>query len=262
MSENKSALTGQFCWHEITTTDVSAGTGFYTSLLGWDMSETIPDEVMPYTVIRQGETSRGGMHPLTDEMKSRSVPPHWIAYVAVASAEKSAIRVKELGGQVLAGPADVPKCGRFVVIQDPTGAVLALWEGWDVKGVGAGAAHGDRTWCELCTTDPAVAGKFYSELFDWGLQAMPMEGGEYTCFLAGKNTVGGMMKMPAGAEEMPPNWTIYFHVDNVDQSAAKAKDLGGQVVVPPVDIPSVGRFAIVIDPQGINFGIITYAEQA
>ncbi|MGD8628510.1 MAG: VOC family protein [bacterium] len=122
--------------------------------------------------------------------------------------------------------------------------------------------HGDLSWCELMTTDVEAAKKFYSALTGWTYQDMPMgEGGTYTVFKAGEQAVGGMMPMvkdlPPG---VPPHWTSYITVKDVDAVAAKAKEMGGGVIVPPTDIPKTGRFCVLRDPQGAFLAFIQYEE--
>lgn len=263
MSETTPSLTGQFCWHEIGTTDVPAATEFYGPLMGWNLREKIDDETMPYTVIKDQEISVGGVYKLTDEMTRRGVPPHWLAYVAVDDVDVTGKKATELGGKVLTGPIDLPGSGRLVVIEDPTGGVVAAWQGENVKGAPSGLKHGSRGWVELATKDTEAAGKFYQELFGWGTQVVPMgEAGEfnYTCFKVGETMVGGMMDMPPNCAEMPPCWTIYFNVDDCDAAAKRVTESGGKVIMEPQDIPTVGRFSIVSDPQGVGFAIIKMNE--
>ena len=111
------------------------------------------------------------------------------------------------------------------------------------------------------TTDPDAAKKFYTELFNWTTEDMTMEGGiEYTVVKAGDREVGGLMKMPPEAEGAPSHWGAYVTVDNVDATAEQAQQLGGNVVLPPRDIPQVGRFAVIQDPTGAFIAVITYLD--
>jgi predicted enzyme related to lactoylglutathione lyase len=118
--------------------------------------------------------------------------------------------------------------------------------------------HGAFSWCELVTSDLAAAKAFYTELFGWGMQDMAMEGTPYTVLKAGETEVGGMMVAPPGAGETPPHWGCYVTVDDVEACAAGAARLGGQVLVPPTEIPDVGRFCVIQDPQGAVISAIAY----
>lgn len=121
--------------------------------------------------------------------------------------------------------------------------------------------HGAFSWNELMTTDVNAAQAFYGELLGWTLQ--PFEGGEmdYTLAKIGDSEVAGMMTMPPEAEGMPPAWSSYVTVDDVDARTARAESLGGKVCVPPRDIPNVGRFSVISDLQGAMLGLITYVDK-
>ena len=87
-----------------------------------------------------------------------------------------------------------------------------------------------------------------------------MENMKYTIVKVGEEGVGGIMPIPPQAQGSPPNWGVYVTVDNIDATAKKAKELGGKVLVPPTDIPNVGRFAVLQDPQGAVISAITYVN--
>ncbi len=118
--------------------------------------------------------------------------------------------------------------------------------------------HGAFSWSELMTPDPAAAADFYGRLFGWTTQVMDLGTGAYTVVKCGETSVGGIMGMPADAGAMPPAWGCYVTVDDVDATAARCRELGGTVLMPPTDIPTVGRFAVLRDPQGAVISVITY----
>jgi uncharacterized protein len=122
--------------------------------------------------------------------------------------------------------------------------------------------HGAFSWCELLTTDVPEAKRFYSKLFGWTLEPAPMPGMEYTLVKYGGEQMGGIMSMPPGCEGMPPSWGVYVTVADVDATAKLAVEMGGKVLVPPQDIPQVGRFCVLQDPQGATIKAITYVQQA
>ncbi len=116
------------------------------------------------------------------------------------------------------------------------------------------------SWHELMTGDVGGAKQFYSELLGWEYQEFPMEeGGSYWVAKVGEEGVGGIMGTPPAAAGVPPHWGLYITVDNVDATVKKAEQIKAKVLVPPVDIPKVGRFAVLQDPQGAAFAIITYS---
>jgi predicted enzyme related to lactoylglutathione lyase len=118
--------------------------------------------------------------------------------------------------------------------------------------------HGAFGWCELMTTDASAAKQFYGRLFGWSMEDKDMGQMTYTIVSAGGQQIGGIMKTPPQACDMPPCWGTYVTVDDVDAVAKKAVELGGKVLMPPQDIPKVGRFAVLQDPQGAVISAITY----
>lgn len=123
--------------------------------------------------------------------------------------------------------------------------------------------HGEFCWSEIASNDSDAAKAFYSSVFGWTFQESKpgSEGFEYTEFYTGgPGPAGGLYKIdPAffGGHAPPPHWMIYVTVDNVDEYAAKATGLGGTVVNGPMDIPNVGRFAVIKDPTDAHFAIFT-----
>lgn len=126
--------------------------------------------------------------------------------------------------------------------------------------------HGAFSWAELMTTDQEGAKKFYGALFGWSLEDMPMEGMNYTVVKANEQDekgVAGIMAMPKEVPPgTPPHWGNYVTVDDVDALAAKVGELGGTIIMPPKDIPGVGRFLVFQDPQGAVLSAITYSEES
>ncbi len=111
---------------------------------------------------------------------------------------------------------------------------------------------GRFAWNELVTTNEAKAKKFYTSLIGWKTKPFG-KGVSYTLFTKGKDMVGGLMKCPKPG--CPAQWICYVTVDDVDATAKKATKLRGKVVMPPFDVPTVGRIAVLLDPQGAAFGI-------
>lgn len=112
-------------------------------------------------------------------------------------------------------------------------------------------------WYDLMTTDPDGAKDFYTEVVGWGTEAW--EGGNmpYTMWTNSKGSMGGMVQLPdeAKAAGAPPHWLAYIAVPDVDETLAEATKLGAKVLKEPMDIPTVGRFAVLADPQGAAFAI-------
>jgi predicted enzyme related to lactoylglutathione lyase len=191
----------------------------------------------------------------------KDVPTHWASYVSVTSADETAAKATSLGGTVYKEPFDVFDAGRMAVIADPAGAVFCIWQPNKHAGIGVKGAANTLCWNELLTNDTDKAKDFYTKLFGWSEQTHgePMQ---YTEWTNNGKAIGGMMKIREDMGPVPPNWGMYIAVENCDSSAEKAKSLGANVCVGPMDIPTVGRFAVLSDPQGAMFSIIQLAPQA
>lgn len=118
--------------------------------------------------------------------------------------------------------------------------------------------HGAFSWCELMTPDPAAAQAFYGPLLGWDFKAGDVEGTLYTTISVAGKEVGGIASLPASSPGMPPAWGLYITVEDVDAIAEQAQTLGGKILMPAMDIPQVGRFALLQDPQGATFCAISY----
>jgi predicted enzyme related to lactoylglutathione lyase len=238
---------GKFVWHENVSNDRGKAAGFYKELLGWEIEVWKPGE-MDYPMIKAGDQMHGGFGTAEG-----GAPSHWFGHVLVEDVDETARKAEAAGGKILAGPMDIPEIGRFAVIADPQGAVTSAF-------APAGEApnpEGTFVWDELMTTDVEGAKSFYGEVFGWTTREMEMgEEGTYTLFLRGGETeTAGTMARPEGAEA-PPHWVSYVGTSDVDGTAARAKELGGTVLVEAMDIPgNIGRFAIVQDPVGAVFGL-------
>lgn len=120
--------------------------------------------------------------------------------------------------------------------------------------------HGAFSWNELTTSDPKEARRFYGTLLDWQFQDMDMGESTYAVINVGGQGIGGITALPPNATGMPPAWGGYVTVDDVDRVVARVAGLGGRVLLAPMDIPTVGRFATIMDPFGATLSLITYAK--
>jgi predicted enzyme related to lactoylglutathione lyase len=256
MQETPEYKPGTFCWVELGTTDGEAAKKFYTQLFGWDFTDNPIGPGMVYTMLKLNGKDVGALYQLMPEMRAQGIPSHWLSYASVTSADESAAKAKELGATLMKGPFDVMDVGRMAVVQDPTGAVFALWQAKSHQGAGVVNAPGSFCWNELATTDTAKDGDFYAGLFGWGKDVQNFGPMEYTMFTNGGRPAGGMFKLMPEMAGVPPHWLVYFAVDDCDAKTQKATELGATTMKPPDDIPGIGRFSILVDPQGAAFAII------
>jgi predicted enzyme related to lactoylglutathione lyase len=237
-------IVGKFVWHENYSGDPESTRAFYNQLLGWETEVWKPGEA-DYAMIKVGEQTHGGF-----ATAKGGRPSYWLGSVVVEDVDDTVQKAEAAGGGIAEAPADIPEIGRFAIISDPQGAVLSVY-------APAGEApnpEGTFVWDELHTSDPDAAVDFYGEVFGWTAQTMEMgEGGTYTLFKrAGDVDVAGATRAPEGA---PSAWVPYLATEEVDGTAARAKELGATVIQEPTDIPGMGRFAIVQDPGGAILGL-------
>lgn len=255
--EFTSHVPGTFSWVELSTTDQKAGVAFYRALFDWGVNEIPlgPDQVYSMFTLRGKRVGAG--HALDREAQQQGIPSHWQLYVTVANVDDATTRAQQLGATVIDAPFDVMDAGRMAVLRDPTGAVFAIWQAKRTIGAEILNEPGALCWSELSTRDTAAAEAFYTKLFGWTAKhSAPGSGMEYTEFSNQGQAGVGMMPMPAAVPEfVPAYWMPYFQVAICDASVAKAQQLGATVTVPPQDIPTTGRFAVLNDPQGAMFAL-------
>lgn len=248
---------GTFSWIELATTDAAAAKKFYGELFGWKFDDMPmgPDAV--YTMANLGEGKIvGALYKMGAEMAG--APPHWSSYVTVDNVDERTKKVTASGGKVVKEPFDVMDVGRMSVVQDPTGATLCLWQAKKHIGATIKDVPGSLCWNEVYSSNVDASGKFYRDVLGWKLEPHDMGPmGVYTLFKQDmdKGGVGGMMSITPDMKGMPSHWCAYLASDDVDASTKKVTDLGGKVMVPPTDIPNIGRFSIVADPQGAAFAL-------
>lgn len=255
MSERTSYAPGTPSWVELGgIPDIEKAVAFYGDLFGWDTPE--PENAEQTGGYRQAML-RGkpvaGMMPLMQEGQ----PTSWNTYVSVADADATAAKVKEAGGAVLAEPMDVMDLGKMAVFTDASGSLIGVWQPGTFVGAEIVNEANAVVWNELNTRDPEAAKSFYGGVFGWGFEERQFETGTYTSIKAGVDTVGGMIDITGRApDEVPAHWLVYFAVDDVDATVARATDTGGGVALEPFDIAEVGRIAIVKDPFEAVFAVM------
>jgi predicted enzyme related to lactoylglutathione lyase len=237
---------GTFSWIDLGTTDVEGAKAFYGGLFGWQM-EDLTSGQGTYTMCRLHGRDVAGIHRHAEDEGTG-----WVSSISVDDVDRVAARARELGATVLSEPVEMLGAGRKAVLRDPSGAVVSLWQPQGHAGAGLVNEVGTWTWNELVTPDLPAATAFYAKLFGWGAQDIPGELPR-TSFSLGDLLVGGGHG-PTPQEGEAARWTVSFMVADADQSTARVQELGGSVLLPPMDIP-VGRFAVVADPAGASFTV-------
>lgn len=202
----------------------------------------------------QGQPFAGSMDLSSPDMEG--VPPHWALYFHTGDLNAALKRVSSNGGQVVHGPFEVPDVGWMAICQDNCGAHFNLHQP-SMEGDGELPAI-PVDWIEQMGPDRAKAVEFYKAVMGWGSMEMPMPSGEhgemYSMFTINEVPVGGCMTM--GAETgVPPNWSIYFEVADLDAAMGAVKSAGGNIVHEKMQIGDFGSIAFGQDPTGAVFGL-------
>lgn len=234
-----------FVWRELSTTDVEGALRFYGDLLGWT-SKRIEMPNGAYWLLNAGEKQVGGLMKLPAGVE---MPPYWMSYVSVPDVDAAMTRAKQLGGELVWGPLDVEGVGRMGTIVDPRGApfsVMRAYEGDPASTVAP--AQGEFCWEELRTPDPAYAKSFYGDVVGW--KSFPFPG--LSMELLGSGPMPG--EQAASLQPVGPGerigWNTFVAVDSLSASCERVVELGGRVLSARTEVPGVGAYAVIVDPQG------------
>lgn len=258
MPEMSSYPSGTFCWVDLATSDTAAAKTFYTELFGWTAADLPTDQGPPYTTLSKNGKLVCALFPLSLDIDNQ---PRWQAYISVDDVDAVADIAVVLGGRVIMPPTDVMQAGRMATILDPTGAAVCLWQPGEHAGAQLQNESGSQCWVELQTKDKENAAKFYSGLLGWTTRTNEsVMDVPYEIFVKNDRDLGGMMEFQADWRPAPPNWKIYFGVEDCDATLARAVELGGIILFPVMEIESIGRFAFLQDPLGAVFAVIQPAQ--
>ena len=242
-------LPGKFVWFEHAGGDVAKARAFYEPLFGWRV-EASPMGDAIYHTIHNGQQPIGGMRAA-----AAGAPPAWRSYLSVPDVDRQYRVALELGARSVLPPTDFGAFGRGATLGDPAGAVVSLWRDAEGDRIDEDPALGDWYWNELIAPDARQATAFYERLGGYTVEAMDLGQSEpYRVLWASGRPRAGVFQAPD--PRMPPVWVPYVRVGDCDAIVDKAQQLGAPVCTPPADIPRVGRFAMLLDPQGAAIAVI------
>lgn len=243
-------------WADLVSQDTAAVREFYTGLFGWRWVQRCD-----YAVAFVDDTPVAGvLAPESDD-----IPTAWTLYLECGSTRRATERIRALGGKVIVPPTETPGHEMFLIAEDPTGAIVGLWEAPENATFGWERA-GTLCWAELHTRDASAADPFYSELLGYRQEQIgePGTGFDYTVwYVDDLPTTGRFESSSALPADVPAHWQLYFQVNpdsNTDSAVAKVQAMGGEVLREPSDSPH-GRLAVVRDVAGASFAIIDTAQR-
>jgi predicted enzyme related to lactoylglutathione lyase len=208
-------------------------------------------EVPPLGITRRIEVDGAPIGALVSLPASEGIGSHWMPYVEVKDLDGVARKAKTLEGYVPVPPTPLEKIGRFAVIADPRGAHISPLSMSGPAPAAKDAKAGEAYWDEVLTDDVDATAGFFSQVFGWDRSTMDMGDGKYTVFMDGAAQRAGAMLNPG----VPPQWVVYFLVDDLSSSFKKAQGLGAEVVAPIAAIPGLGKAAFLKDPTGALFAL-------
>ncbi|MCF6436379.1 VOC family protein [Pseudoalteromonas sp. MMG022] len=247
----------EFCWAELRAADWRIAKPFYCALFNWDFDDELGANGQVYTNFKKQGDVVAGMYEMSEDKKAARTQSAWQSYVAVRDVDATIVKAQRLGGALQRGPYNIGEAGRMAIICDSGGAQLTIWQAKEHIGSRRVFEANTPYWHELTCRNRDVKELFYSKLFDWHSIHQNVDGIDYVIFSNDDHALAGMVEMTdAWSATTPSHWMIYFAVLDCDAMAKKAAGLGAKICLPPTDIPEVGRYAVICDPQGAFFSII------
>lgn len=244
---------GEFSWVDLTSHDMERAKAFYEPLFGWTSVAQDTSGGPHYSQFEFGGKGVAGLGEMPEEMKSQGIPPCWNSYINVDEIEATVAKAVELGATVSVSTMKVLDAGWLAFIMDPTGGSVGLWQ----RNMHFGAVLVNETggfcWNELATRDIEKAYDFYGQLLGWSFEKDPNSAANYHIIHNQGRPNGAFIEIEESWGEFPPQWLVYFTVNDTDATIEKAELLGGKACGPVMDIPEVGRFSMIADPQGAMF---------
>jgi predicted enzyme related to lactoylglutathione lyase len=235
---------GAFVWHELRTKDTVKAQQFYTALFGWTVTKSeVPG--MDYHLFHLGGKQIGGLFNST----GHEMAAHWGSFISVPDVDMAAAAAKDAGGQLCAGPDDIPGVGRFAMISDPQGAFVALYKQLMGDPDTSHSEAGEFCWDQLNTTDMTAGAAFYEKVIGWTAKQPTPDMG---VFKFGDSMEASLGIVPPG---VPAHWMPFILVDNLVDATQKAETLGATVLMGNIDTGDFGRYSIIQDPVGAHIAL-------
>lgn len=247
-------------WVDLQTPDVAAGKAFYGPLFDWTFDDVVDSAGRRLAVARKRDGVVAAIGPVLPRAHDHAHDQHahdiaaarWNTYLAVDDVGAALTRVKAAGGSVLAPATDVDDAGVLAVVRDVGGAVVHLWQAGAKIGATIVNEPGAVIWNELTTDDLHGAVAFYKRVFRLAGEVGDPGGGPYVTFKVKGEPVAGAC--PRGGTGAPSHWHVYFAVDDAARAAARAVELGGDVLAGPMPT-AIGPMAALRDSLGAMFSV-------
>jgi predicted enzyme related to lactoylglutathione lyase len=245
---------GAPAWVDLQSPDPEASKAFYAGLFGWQYTDSTSSAQGSYATATIGGVPVAAIAGQTTEAVEAGVPTAWNTYFAVDDLDATLEKVIPAGGLVVMPATDVSGSGRMAAIEDGVGTPLLLWESGQHTGAGLINEPGTIVWHELAADNWDHAVPFYLAVLGGEAHEEQVDGGTFTMLKAAGMYVAGF-KEPE-TEDRSPRWEVYFGTEDADAAVVIAQKGGGTVLREPVDIPGVGRIAMLQDPHGAIFWVL------
>jgi hypothetical protein len=248
-------LPGKFVWADLVTDDALAAQKFYAALFGWKFYD-----YGGYLIGMNDDRPMCGMFQ-RPRPADQSAKPRWLGYISVSNVERAKEAVTKAGGRVLAPPQKMPKRGEQAVFADPEGALFGVVKSSTGDPEDFLAAPGDWIWIQLMSRDALKAAEFYRAVSGYEIVANTQSNGLSDYVLTSKGYARATVRtIRTEDEKVRPTWLAFVRVRNVGESLAKAKELGGKVLIEPKPELFDGKVALIADPTGAAIGILEWPE--
>lgn len=243
LSDSGSWLNGKVVWHDLVTPDLEGAKSFYGGLFGWTFDDASED----YTLVRNDGRLIGGMARL----KSSDYSSYWVPLVSVRDVDRAVDATTSAGGERLVKSFDVPGRGRVGVLKDPRGAAFGVVRATQGDPADRVPGVNDWLWHEVWTDDVAASGAFYGDTFGYDVKEGTASGRSFSVLATGAVPRVGVVKK--SDPEILNTWVAFVRVADVDATVAKARSLGGTVLMAPTAEVRNGHVAIIADRHGAGF---------
>lgn len=249
-------LPGKFVWADLVTDDVPAARKFYSQLFGWTFRD-----MGNYSIAANDERPLCGMFQ-RPKPADANAKPRWFGYLSVANVARAEQAVTKAGGKVLAAPQQMPKRGEQAVFSDPDGAVFGVVKSSAGDPPDFLADPGDWIWIQLLSHDGKKATEFYRAVAGYEIAENTVSNrvSDYVLIRDGYARAA-VRTIPSADAKVRPDWLPFVRVKNVGESVAKARQLGGRVLIEPKPEVLDGRVAVVADPTGAAIGVLEWSEE-
>jgi predicted enzyme related to lactoylglutathione lyase len=250
-------LPGKFVWADLVTDDVPAAQKFYSAMFGWTFND-----YGGYLIGKNDDRPVCGMFQRALSTDHPQAKPRWFGYISVVNVEKACRAVLKAGGRELEAPKKIPDRGEQAVFADAEGALFGVVKSSSGDPEDFLADPGDWIWIQLLSRDAKKAAGFYRTVGGYEIVENTATNRQSEYVLTSEGYARATVRNIRTADtKVRPAWLPFVRVNSVAESVARARQLGGKVLVEPRPELLNGHAAVIADPTGAAVGILEWDEQ-